>query len=136
MSYRPLLLMLFLMIGEASFSQSPTKPVFAAASFCGKPGESGPPPAGQYTKADLRGCDFVIHPVDSSLKITRFKLSIVGKDGRFITSEVDIKGDRIPPDFRTIILEDAKMVLLEQVLAADKRGARVPVTAIAVRITQ
>ncbi len=120
---------------QFAYSQTSSKPVLAAATFCGKPGESGPPPAGQYTKAELRTCDFVIHPVDTALKITGFKLSIVGEARGFITSEVDIQGDRIPEDYRKIILEEAKVVLLEQVMAVNQRGARVPVTAIAVRIT-
>ena len=104
------------------------------ATFCGKIGEDGPS-GGNYTIQELQNCDWQIIPVDTGFTVTEFRMSLVPNDNTYKYSEIPIKGNFIPEQYRNQILSHSRMVLLEFIKAANYKGESILVKAIAVRIT-
>ena len=73
-------------------------------------------------------------PADTLLQVTEFNLSILDDAKTFLVKELPVKGNRIPDKYRTLILQQGVMVMLEQIKIADIGGKKMQPAAIVVRI--
>lgn len=134
MNAKYFILSLLLLFTHSGFCQENKDATTQHATFCGKIGLGGDSKPEVYSAEELKSCDFKISPLDSTLSVVEFRLSIVSFEKSAHYSEIKITGNKIPLEYRDAILSKAKNVFLEFIKAINARGEVVEINPIGIRI--
>ena len=84
--------------------------------FCNQIGQ-GKAATITLSKEELRKCDWTILPTDTNSSVVSFKLILITENNKSKKTEIELKGNVIPMNYRDQILSETNKFLIEYIKA-------------------